>query len=89
MKNTLRQDALRYPQIAHLLESLRAYAEVGRPTGDFLRCVLENDLFGALGRADDVNKWLLPFICMYIYNEMPTACWGSAEKVDRWVVQHR
>jgi len=89
MEHTFRQDWFRYPMIAHLLDSLRAYGESGRPTGDFLRCVLENDLFGAVARADWQNERLIPRLCEYIQNEMPSASYGSPEKVDKWIITHR
>jgi hypothetical protein len=61
--------------------SLRRYADEGVPTGGFLQAVLANDLFEAVGRADDFNGRALPEICKYVYNEMSSACWGSYEKV--------
>lgn len=52
--------------------------------GDFLNAVLSNNLMEAVGRADDENKQLLPEICMYVYNEIPSSCHGSPEKVKEW-----
>ncbi len=67
-----------------VLESLRRYAVNHVPTGGFLAAVLRNDLFEAVGRADHVNQHFLPAICQYIFNCLPLACWGSAEKVEAW-----
>jgi hypothetical protein len=65
-------------------ESLNAWATRGQETGGFLRCVLENDLFGAMARADSYNTMTLHEICEYIYWQLPAACWGSKEKVAAW-----
>ena len=66
-------------------ESLKRYVENKIPTGGFLRAVLANDLFEAVGRADAVNRHILFDICSYIYNDIPSSCWGSYEKVDKWL----
>jgi hypothetical protein len=65
-------------------ESLTAYAETGRPTGDFLEACLSNDLAEAVGRADPNSMRVLPDIVAFIYNRMPSACWRSREAVRRW-----
>lgn len=62
-------------------ESLDAFVNVGRPVGDFLRAVLENDLREAIGRADHVNIRMLPHIVAYVRNEVPSAMWGSRDAV--------
>ena len=41
---------------AVIIEALDQYALSGRPTGGFLRAVLEHDLFAAFGLADDDNS---------------------------------
>lgn len=61
----------------NIKQSLKLYVKNKIPTGGFLRSVLENDLFGAVGRADLENKKRIPEICQYIYNEIPSICWGS------------
>lgn len=63
-----------------LKESLRAYAE-GRPTGSFLRAVLENNLGLAVTRADEQNKRLLPEIYAFVVNVVPPSSYGSAKAV--------
>ena len=70
-------------------ESLDAWAEKGRPTGGFLEAVLSNDLFGAMRSADMTNRYAIFDICSYIYNELPSICWGSGEKVEAWYQSHR
>lgn len=68
----------------HILDSLDAWAKEGRPTGGFLKAVLENDLKGALGKADLENRRAIFEIVKYIYNELPIECWGNEDKVKRW-----
>lgn len=69
-------------------ESLDAWANTGRPTGGFLEAVLTNDLFAAVGHADSYNIRHIPEICSYVYNELPSTCWGSEEKVAAWSAAH-
>lgn len=64
--------------------SLEMYIEHGYMPGGFLIAVLENKLFEAVNRADDYNLSLIPNIVIWIYNEAPTECYGSPEKVDAW-----
>jgi len=65
-------------------ESLVAYIESGRPTGDFLNAVLTNNLSESFGRADDRNREVLFDIVTALYNYAPANCWGSEEKVAAW-----
>lgn len=75
-----------YSQIpGHTKASLDRYINQGVPTGDFLRAVLCNDLFLAIQHADGDNVRVIPHIVCYLYNECPTGCYGSAEKVNQWM----
>lgn len=65
--------------------SLKLYVEKKIPTGGFLEAVLSNDLCDAIGRADAENARQLKEIVVYIYNEIPSTCWGSREKVKKWL----
>lgn len=65
-----------------VLESLIAYAELGVPTGDFLRAVLENKLVSAIGRADQYSFAAIKPICSVLYWSFPTSIWGSPEAVE-------
>jgi hypothetical protein len=67
-----------------ITKSLDAYASTGRPTGGCLRAILANDLFEAVGRADEGTQDALASIVSYVYNELPSDCHGSYEKVDAW-----
>jgi len=66
-------------------EGIERYVEQGVPLGDFLLAVLSNDLKGAFGRADDENRRDLYEIVQWCYNEIPSDCWGSPEKVRQWL----
>ena len=63
-------------------EALDDYASKGHLPGDFLKSVLRNDLKEAHARADDYNRETLNEIVSYIYNYLPSTCWGSEEKVN-------
>jgi len=66
-------------------ESLELYVTKGIMPGSFLRAVLENDLFGALSRADSYNRATIFQITKYIYYELPREAWGSREKVKAYL----
>lgn len=70
------------PQIT--MDALDRYVHQGIPTGGFLYAVLTNDLFEAMGRADQNNRAVLFEICQYIYNLVPSGAWGTPEKVKAW-----
>ena len=65
--------------------TLDLYVQQGIPTGGFLYAVLTNDLFGAVAKADIYNRAALYEICNYVYNDMPSACWGSPKIVKEWL----
>lgn len=67
------------------LSSLKRYIEQGVEIGGFLRAVLENDLFGAVNRADFANGIALLNIVRFIFNTLPYQCHGSHEKVEDWL----
>lgn len=41
---------------------------VGYPGGDFVQAIVNNDLMGAFGRADSVNRECIGFYCKLMYN---------------------
>lgn len=69
----------------YMMGGLKRYIENHIPPGDFLTAIICNDLFEAVGRADDVNAANIPAYVGYFYNEAPSACWGSKEKMKAWV----
>lgn len=66
---------------ARMLIALRNYVEKGYPVGHFLTAVLTNDLAEACARGDDENLRNLPAYATYLFNEVPSTCHGSKEKV--------
>jgi hypothetical protein len=53
--------------------------------GHFLTAVLENNLVDAMSRADEECLTTLRDLVIFIYNEVPSKCWGSPEKVKKWI----
>ena len=68
-----------------ILEGLRGYGYHGIPTGGFLRATLENDLAQSVGMADDQSLAAIGRIVSFVYNCLPSKCWGSKEKVQAWI----
>ena len=63
------------------------FVQYGQPLGDFLTAVLQNNLVEAIGRADEENQRDIVEIVGYLYWEIPSSCWGSPEKVAKWIAQ--
>lgn len=53
--------------------------------GGFLSAIIENNLVSAIFRADDENIRNIPAYVAYFYNEVPSVCWGSREKMKEWL----
>jgi hypothetical protein len=71
----------------HTMAALRRYELLHIRTGDFLYAVLTNNLKEAFQRADDSNIENMYAIVNYCYNELPSVCWGSPEKVGAWLAK--
>lgn len=69
----------------HTQGSLTRYIVNRIEPGGFLLAVLENDLHGAMARADQTNRRKIFEICQYLYNCAPSTCYGNAEKVKNWL----
>lgn len=69
----------------HCRHGMKLYIERGILPGSFLQAVLANDLMGAFGRADDINRSRIQDYVTFLYNEVPAMCWGSREAIRRWV----
>jgi len=67
-----------------MLDAIERYVQTGCPIGDFLTAVIDNDLRGAVGRADDENLTALHDIVKVFHNYCPADCWGAAGKRTRW-----
>lgn len=64
---------------------LMRYIHMGVPLGGFLRLVIENDLMGAMGQADETSRMNLFEICQVVYKECPGAACKSPEAYQSWV----
>lgn len=69
----------------HLQQSITEFVTFGRPTGGFLRAVIENDLLESVARADPQNVVLLPHVAQFVRENVPASLLGSAEAYDRHV----
>ena len=65
--------------------ALERYVEHKFLPGGFLIAVLSNDLMGAVSRADSENIVALRDIVAFIYNRCPIDCWGSEERVWKYL----
>ena len=68
----------------YMMGGLERYINHGIMPGHFLTAVLENDLKEAVSQADDNNMKNIPAYMGYLYNEAPSGCYGSPEKVKAW-----
>lgn len=64
---------------------LQRYLEHRIAPGSFLRAVLENDLMGAVGHADEESARELKALVQWLWQEMPSNLWGSKERVAAWL----
>lgn len=69
----------------HLKQGIIRYVVQGVPTGDFLRCCLQNDLKGAVGHADLESLRCLIHVVAFLHNKVPSMCWGSPAAVKAWL----
>lgn len=73
----------------HIQGSMQRYIENRISPGSFCTAVLCNDMTGAFARADHINRYKLFEIVSWLYNEAPSPCWGSPEKVNAWLKNGR
>ena len=69
----------------HTKYGIDKYVSDKIPPGDFLYALLTNNLLETMSRADDINQTYLFDIVKYLYNDVPSICWGSEEKVKEWL----
>lgn len=75
-----------YAQIPeHMQQALRRYVLQGIKPGHFLTAVICNDLRNAVGHADETNLPLLKLYVQWLYNVAPGPCWGSDERMLKWL----
>jgi len=61
------------------------YIEKGVPPGDFLTAVIQNNLVETFVRADNDMAKKIYEIITWFYWEVPSACWGSETKMNKWI----
>lgn len=82
----MNNEVYRYDTLpAHMRTGASNYLEYGLPPGDFLRAVLENDFAQAWARADEINTACMRDWAMWLWNYVPSAAWGSRNKVEAWM----
>lgn len=74
-----------YPIRDDLYGALERYLNKGIMPGSFLTAVLCNNLSDAFGRLDIDNEANMKNIIGYVYNNLPSNAWGSAEKVSDYL----
>ena len=67
------------------MDALKRYIEQKTPTGGFLASLLSNKLFESMTRADTGNLAAIKEIVCWVYMHAPSDCWGSEEKVTKWM----
>jgi hypothetical protein len=68
----------------YMIGGIERWIDHGIEPGGFLMAVLCNNLKEAVCQADDTNINLLPAYISFFYNDAPSQCWGSPEKVLAW-----
>jgi hypothetical protein len=69
----------------HMQDGARLYVERGIPGGSFMDAVLSNNLVRAYAKADATNTAAMRDWAMWLYNDAPSGCHGSPEKVADWI----
>ena len=80
----------------HMQDGMQRYVEHGVRPGSFLYLILCNDFVRARGHADQINAARMGDYARFlgektehIYLWVPHRCWGSAEKVEKWIERKR
>jgi hypothetical protein len=82
----LREQMQRHGLPEYMVSGMFLYLTRRIPPGGFLTSTLANDFMGAVSRADDENIQCLAEWARFIYNDLPSACHGSPEKVENWLL---
>jgi len=69
-----------------MIDSLQRYLTEGIRPGLFLQKVIcHKSLQDICEVADDENLRNLPAYAAYLYNEVPSGCHGSEERMESWI----
>jgi len=66
---------------------LERYVIKGIRPGGYLNAVICNNLFQALGQADQHNRHAIGTLATFINSKCPAACFGNPELVQDWIDQ--
>jgi hypothetical protein len=67
-------------------EELYNYVILGLRPGSFHWALYANDFVSACNRSHPANSWqYIQETGKWLYHEAPSECWGSYEKVDKWL----
>lgn len=80
-----KKDALYHNVPEHTMGALQRYVENRYQPGSFLTNVLSNKLFEAIGCADEENEQHIVDIVLFIYQRLPSGCYGSRERVQEYL----
>ncbi len=72
----------------HMHDGVKAYVLKGRPCGDFLALIIQNDFYTAAKHADNDNRSKLFEYADLLYNHFPGGSHGSKEKYVNWIAKH-
>lgn len=77
-----------YSQIPpHMMQAMVHYVVTGDVSSDFLKAVIDNNIKGAVGYADDSNCKILYIYVTWFYNRAPALCWGSTVNREAWIAR--
>ena len=65
-------------------DDIDVFVEHGIPPVGWLEAVLSDRFTAAALQADEKNAAALVAIAAYLHWEIPSACWGSRDKVADW-----
>ena len=68
----------------YMIEEVVEYLAQGRPTGDFLAAVINNNLREAVRCASDTNIHCLDKYINFFYRYASSDAWGYPEATDVW-----
>lgn len=83
LENWKAPDSMRIPLYMH--DAIIAWAVDYIRPGGFLMAVLQNNLVQAVNLSDQDNASALRSYATFVYNELPSECWGSSEQCESWI----
>ena len=86
LDNNIKKFAAEYTPISKtIVSSIWLYLSKRELSGNFLRSCLENNLSKAISNADEHSLDTINLIVKLLFNHTPAICWGSKEKVEKWL----